>query len=181
MHYLCIMFRKTVSQYITEKALFHASDKILVALSGGADSVALLRVLLSLGYICECAHCNFHLRGQESDRDEDFVRTLCCQLSIPLHVTHFDTTAYATAHHISIEMAARELRYQWFEQLRKECGAAVIAVAHHQNDSVETFLLNLIRGTGIKGLRGIQAKNGNIVRPLLQVNRDKKYSPINTS
>ena len=179
MHYLCIMFRKTVSQYITEKALFHASDKILVALSGGADSVALLRVLLSLGYICECAHCNFHLRGQESDRDEDFVRILCCQLSIPLHVTHFDTTAYATAHHISIEMAARELRYQWFEQLRKECGAAVIAVAHHQNDSVETVLLNLIRGTGIKGLRGIQAKNGNIVRPMLQVSREQILDYLN--
>ena len=166
------MLKQDVQKFIEEKKLFNLQDKILVALSGGADSVALLRVLLSLGYTCECAHCNFHLRGLESDRDETFVRQLCEKQGIPLHVTHFDTSAYAKEHHISIEMAARELRYEWFEHIRKEIGASVIAVAHHRDDSVETFLLNLMRGAGINGLRGIPVKNGKIVRPLLSVSRE---------
>lgn len=165
------MFKHEVSRYIEEKSLFTLDDKVLIALSGGADSVALLRVLLALGYTCECAHCNFHLRGDESDRDERFVRHLCETLSVPLHVTHFDTEMYAKYKHISIEMAARELRYSWFESLRMECNASVIAVAHHRDDNVETFLLNLIRGTGIQGLKGISPRNGYIVRPLLQVSR----------
>ena len=166
------MLKQDVQKFIEEKKLFNLQDKILVALSGGADSVALLRVLQSLGYICECAHCNFHLRGLESDRDETFVRQLCEKQGILLHVTHFDTSAYAKDHHLSIEMAARELRYEWFEYIRKEIGASVIAVAHHRDDSVETFLLNLMRGAGINGLRGIPVKNGKIVRPLLSVSRE---------
>lgn len=166
------MLKYDVQKFIEEKALFNLQDKVLVALSGGADSVALLRVLLSLGYICECAHCNFHLRGLESNRDESFVRQLCDEHSIPLHVTQFDTSAYAKEHHLSIEMAARELRYEWFEHIRKEIEASVIAVAHHRDDSVETFLLNLMRGAGINGLKGIPVKNGYIVRPLLSVSRD---------
>ena len=166
------MLKQDVQKFIEEKKLFNLQDKILVALSGGADSVALLRVLQSLGYTCECAHCNFHLRGLESDRDEDFVRQLCEKQGIPLHVTHFDTSAYAKENHISIEMAARELRYEWFEHIRKEIGASVIAVAHHRDDSVETFLLNLMRGAGINGLKGIPIKNGRIVRPLLSVSRE---------
>ena len=166
------MLKYDVQRFIEEKDLFNLQDKILVALSGGADSVALLRVLLSLGYTCECAHCNFHLRGLESDRDESFVRQLCEEHSIPLHVTHFDTSAYAKEHHLSIEMAARELRYKWFEHIRKEIEASVIAVAHHRDDSVETFLLNLMRGAGINGLKGIPVKNGYIVRPLLSASRD---------
>ena len=170
--YLCVMLKYDVQKFIEEKKLFNLQDKILVALSGGADSVALLRVLLSLGYTCECAHCNFHLRGLESDRDEAFVRQLCEKQGIPLHVTHFDTSAYAKEHHISIEMAARELRYEWFEHIRKEIGASAIAVAHHRDDSVETFLLNLMRGAGINGLKGIPVKNGLIVRPLLSVSRE---------
>ena len=170
--YLCVMLKYDVHKFIEEKKLFNLQDKILVALSGGADSVALLRVLLSLGYTCECAHCNFHLRGLESDRDEAFVRQLCEKQGIPLHVTHFDTSAYAKEHHISIEMAARELRYEWFEHIRKEIGASAIAVAHHRDDSVETFLLNLMRGAGINGLKGIPVKNGLIVRPLLSVSRE---------
>ena len=165
------MFHLDVNRFIEEKSLFFQKDKILVALSGGADSVALLRVLLALGYTCEAAHCNFHLRGKESDRDENFVRGLCNELNILLHVVHFDTQTYATKHRISIEMAAREMRYEWFEKLRQECDASVIAVAHHRDDSVETFLLNLIRGTGINGLKGIAPLNGHIVRPLLNVSR----------
>lgn len=166
------MFKRDVEKFIDQKSLFERCDKVLVALSGGADSVALLRVLHALGYQCECAHCNFHLRGEESNRDEAFVQQLCQKFDIPLHVTHFDTTDYAHTKRISIEMAARELRYQWFETLRQSIGASVIAVAHHRDDSVETFLLNLIRGTGINGLKGIAPKNGYVVRPLLQESRE---------
>lgn len=165
-------YKKRIQHFIEENNLFALNGKVLVALSGGADSVALLRVLIDLGYTCECAHCNFHLRGEESDRDEQFVCSLCQEHQIPLHVKHFETESYAKEKQISIEMAARELRYAWFEELRKETKANVIAVAHHRDDSVETFLLNLIRGTGINGLKGIQVKNGNIVRPLLETSRE---------
>ena len=166
------MFKHRVQKFIEEKALFTLQDKVLVALSGGADSVALLRVLLSLGYTCECMHCNFHLRGEESNRDEAFVKALCEEYSVQLHVTHFDTETYAKEHHQSIEMAARELRYAWFHQLKEERKASVIAVAHHRDDSVETFLLNLMRGTGIDGLKGIPVRNGYVVRPLSQESRE---------
>ena len=172
-------YKKRIQHYIEENNLFVLNDKVLVALSGGADSVALLRVLIDLGYTCECAHCNFHLRGEESDRDEQFVRSLCQKHQIPLHVKHFETESYAKEKQISIEMAARELRYAWFEELRKETKANVIAVAHHRDDSVETFLLNLIRGTGINGLKGIQAKNGCIVRPLLETSREDILDYLN--
>lgn len=165
------MFKNKINRYITEKGLFGLTDKVLVALSGGADSVALLRVLLQLGYRCEAAHCNFHLRGEESDRDEAFVVRLCETLRVPLHKVDFQTKEYAAGKGISIEMAARELRYAWFESLLPVCGARVIAVAHHRDDSVETFLLNLVRGTGIKGLKGIAAVNGRVVRPMLGVSR----------
>ncbi|MBR8709574.1 tRNA(Ile)-lysidine synthase [Bacteroides pyogenes] len=167
------MIKKRVKQYIEKEKLFSPESKVFVALSGGADSVALLRLLHSIGYRCEAAHCNFHLRGTESDRDERFVRGLCRELSIPLHTTHFETTGYAAEKHVSIEMAARDLRYEWFEKLRVEYRADAIAVAHHQDDSVETMLLNLIRGTGIKGLLGIRPRNGSIVRPLLCATREE--------
>lgn len=162
-----------VAQYIERHRLFAAGSKVLVALSGGADSVALLCLLSGLGYPCEAAHCNFGLRGEESDRDEAFVRGLCREHAIPLHVTRFETTKEAEKRHISIEMAARELRYRWFEEVRQQCGAEAIAVAHHRDDSIETFLLNLLRGTGINGLRGIQPRRGNIMRPLLCLDRQE--------
>lgn len=144
---------------------------MVVGLSGGADSVALLFILRALGYTCEAAHCNFHLRGEESMRDEEFVRHLCNQWQVPLHVTNFATEDYARQHGLSIEMAARELRYAWFETIRTNLGAEAIAVAHHQNDQAETLLLNLKRGTGIRGLGGMRPKNGYIVRPLLCLTR----------
>ncbi len=147
-------------------------EKVLVALSGGADSVALLMILQKLGYECEAIHCNFHLRGEESMRDEEFVRSLCERKDTELFVVDFDTQKYAEEKGISIEMAARELRYNAFEQHRKKRGAKYIAVAHHRDDSAETMLLNLVRGTGIRGLHGIQPKNGNIVRPLLCLGRE---------
>jgi tRNA(Ile)-lysidine synthase len=165
------MLKRIVRKYIEKEGLFEQRDKLIVALSGGADSVALLRLLTDCGYSVEAAHCNFHLRGEESDRDERFVRELCSKLGLTLHTTHFDTTGYAAEHKLSIEMAARELRYNWFETLRKERGASYIAVAHHRDDSVETILLNLIRGTGISGLTGIHPRNGYVVRPLLCISR----------
>lgn len=146
-------------------------DLFLVALSGGADSVCLLMAMKRLGYAIEAIHCNFRLRGAESDRDEEFCKSLCEREQIPFHTVHFDTKTYAEVHKISIEMAARELRYNYFEQLRKAIDAEAILVAHHMNDSVETLLMNLIRGTGIHGLQGIKPRNGNIIRPLLCVSR----------
>ena len=167
------MKAEVVKQFIERNALFAPDERVLVALSGGADSVALLRLLCALGYDCRAAHCNFHLRGTESDRDEAFVRRMCREQGVTLYVTHFDTQEEARRRKVSIEMAARDLRYAWFEEVRKECGAAVIAVAHHSDDSVETLLLNLIRGTGLNGLRGIRPKNGRVVRPLLCMNRQE--------
>lgn len=165
------MLEKKIAKYIDNEHLLSKEDKVIIALSGGADSVALLHVMHSLGYKCEAAHCNFHLRGEESNRDETFVHELCKSMQIPLHIIHFETEKYAIENKISIEMAARELRYQWFEEIKKESAANVIAVAHHQDDSVETLLLNLIRGTGLSGLLGIRPQNKDIIRPLLCVNR----------
>ena len=164
---------ESVRKFIEREGLLHGDDLHLVAVSGGADSVCLLLVLQRLGYRVEAVHCNFHLRGEESNRDEDFVKTLCQEKGIALHLVHFDTLAYAGQHRVSIEMAARELRYRYFEQLRRDIGAATICVAHHQDDTVETILMNLLRGTGLRGLQGIQPRRGHIVRPLLCVGRQQ--------
>ena len=164
---------RRVQEFIDNGRLLTDNAKVLVALSGGADSVALLRVLLSLGYTCRAVHCNFHLRGEESNRDEQFVIALCHTLGVECEVVHFDTLAYAAEHKQSVEMAARELRYEAFERLRQAYGYDAIAVAHHQDDAVETLLLNLIRGAGINGLTGMKVKNGHVVRPLLCLTRDE--------
>ena len=168
-----------VSAYVKKHNLLDSNELYIVALSGGADSVALLLLLHEHGYRVHAAHCNFHLRGDESDRDEAFCVELCEHLGVELHRVHFDTQTYADLHKVSIEMAARELRYQWFEQLRKDIGAAGICVAHHRDDSVETVLLNLVRGTGLRGLCGIQPKNGAILRPLLCVSRTEIEAFLN--
>ena len=160
-----------VEAYIKKYNLLNTNDLYIVGLSGGADSVALLLMLKEGGFNVHAAHCNFLLRGAESDRDEAFCVSLCQQLGVELHRAHFYTRTYAESHHVSIEMAARELRYKWFEQLRQDIGAAGICVAHHRDDSVETVLLNLVRGTGLRGLTGIQPRNGSILRPLLCVSR----------
>ncbi|MCW1734834.1 tRNA lysidine(34) synthetase TilS [Anaerorudis cellulosivorans] len=162
-----------VRSYIQENRLLAPEDRVIVGFSGGMDSVTLLDVLLSLGYSCVAAHCNFHLRGEESERDAAFVKRWCEHVGVELVSVDFDTRRYATTHKISIEMAARELRYTWFEDIRKEHHAQAVAVAHHRDDLVETVLLNLIRGTGIRGLTGIPPKNNFIVRPLLGVSRDE--------
>jgi len=160
-----------VRQFIERQHLLDRQGLHLAAVSGGADSVCLLLVLKALSYRVEAVHCNFHLRGDESQRDEAFVKRLCQQTGTELHLTHFDTTTYAELHHVSIEMAARELRYHYFEQLRHDIGADTICVAHHQDDSAETILMNMVRGTGLRGMQGIQPQRGHIVRPLLCVDR----------
>ena len=160
-----------VKDYIKKHKLLSLSNLYIVALSGGADSVALLLLLDEMGYKVHALHCNFHLRSEESDRDERFCEDLCLKKNIPFHRIHFDTLMYAETHKMSVEMAARELRYRYFEQLRKDIGAEGICVAHHQDDTVETVLLNLVRGTGLRGLTGIQPRNGAILRPLLCVAR----------
>lgn len=158
---------KKVNRYIHEHSLLSNSAKVIVGVSGGADSMALLHILLDLGYECIVAHCNFHLRGQESYRDQYFVEKACAKYDVKFVTTNFNTKKYIQEESISLEMAARELRYAWFEKIRVKYKADKIAIAHHRDDSVETVLINLIRGTGIRGLTGIAAKNGNIIRPLL--------------
>jgi tRNA(Ile)-lysidine synthetase, N-terminal domain/tRNA(Ile)-lysidine synthetase, C-terminal domain len=165
--------KSEVRKYIEKHKLLTIDKPVLVGLSGGADSIALLAVLCDLGYNCIGAHCNFHLRGDESDRDELFARTFAERRNVPFCKVDFQTKEYAAANQISIEMAARELRYQWFEQLRVELAAQAVAVAHHEQDNVETVLLNLIRGTGIRGLTGMSPRNGSVVRPLLTVKKSE--------
>lgn len=161
-----------VSRFIGDNQLLDIqAGKVLVALSGGADSVCLLLVLKSVGYDCGAIHCNFHLRGKESYRDEGFVRLLCEKLGVELYVKGFNTVQYAAERGISIEMAARELRYSYFKDVLEESGAQAVAVGHHRDDNVETLLLNLVRGSGIHGMCGIPPRNGKIVRPLLCVSR----------
>jgi len=168
-----------VKKYIDDKQLLNPSSTVVVGVSGGMDSMALLDILTLLSYRCIAAHCNFHLRGEESDRDAEFVKNWCKNVDIEFTSVDFDTLAYARDKKISIEMAARELRYQWFEIVRQKYEAEVIAVAHHRDDAIETVLLNLLRGTGIKGLTGISPKKGNIVRPLLCVSRNEIEQYLN--
>jgi len=162
-----------VARYISQLGLMEKEGKYIVALSGGADSVALLSILAALGMNISAAHCNFHLRGEESDRDEQYCVDLCQRWGIHLHRIHFDTLTYAQQHKMSIEMAARDLRYRYFAQLAHDTEANGICVAHHRDDNVETLLLNLLRGSGVDGLSAIAPKNGNIIRPLLCISRQE--------
>ena len=168
--------RERVRKYIQANQILQEQGPVLVGVSGGADSVALLIILQELGYKVQALHCNFHLRGEESDRDERFVAELCRHRNIPLTTRHFDTQEYAAQNSISIEMAARDLRYNWFYEMLDTTDAQCIAVAHHRNDQAETLLLNLIRGTGIRGLAGMYPLRNKIARPLLCVNREEILS-----
>ena len=168
-----MQFTDKVKEFIGSNGLLEDGAHVIVGLSGGADSTALLLVLLRLGYKCTAVHCNFHLRGAESDRDQHFTEELCHKLGVELIIRNYDTQAYAKQQGISIEMAARDLRYADFESIMHECNASAVCIAHHRDDSVETVLLNLIRGTGIKGLTGIKPRNGHIIRPLLCVSRQE--------
>ena len=163
---------KQFTDFIEQNKLFKPAGKVLAAVSGGMDSVLMAHLLKAAGYNFSIAHCNFQLRGDDAIADQEFCKNLAQQLGVPFYTINFDTTDYAANHKISIQMAARDLRYQWFQQVKQQHGYDVIALAHHQNDTIETILLNLTRGTGIAGLHGILPKNGDLVRPLLFLNRE---------
>lgn len=169
MHKLISTIKETIER---EKLISKEGSKIIVAISGGADSLALLMALSFIGYEVIAAHCNFHLRGRESDEDEFFVRDICKAKGIKLERIDFDTTTFAKKESISIEMAARHLRYEWFTTLSASYGNIPIAIAHNSDDNIETFMLNLASGTGIRGLRGMPYKRNDIfIRPLLDCSR----------
>lgn len=170
--------KEQIQQYIIQHQLLSGEKPVVVGISGGADSVALLHILVSLGYKCIAAHCNFNLRGDESFRDEQFTIDFTQRLQVPLCKISFETNKYAQENRLSVEMAARELRYRWFEELLNTYDADAVAVAHHRDDSVETLLINLTRCSGLTGLTGIKPKNGNVVRPLLCVSREDIYAYI---
>jgi len=162
-----------LQEFIEQHQLFDAGNKILLAVSGGKDSVLMVHLFKALGIDIGVAHCNFNLRIDEARRDEHFVKMLALSLDVPFYVTHFDTKTYAAENKISTQMAARDLRYNWFEEIRSAKGYDYVALAHHQNDAVETLLINLVRGTGISGLHGILPKRDKLIRPLLFLNRQE--------
>ena len=159
--------------YINRYHLIAEGDRLILALSGGIDSMVLADLLLKSKVNFVVAHCNFHLRGEESDGDERFVRKFTERNGIQCYVKQFDTEQYAADQGISIEMAARDLRYAWFEELRQQLGYDKIAVAHHADDQAETFFINLLRGAGLRGLKGMQPQNCVIIRPLLWASREQ--------
>ncbi|WP_293788265.1 tRNA lysidine(34) synthetase TilS [uncultured Pedobacter sp.] len=159
--------------FIEQQKLFVQGNRILLAVSGGKDSVLMLHLFKAIGVDVGVAHCNFNLRTDEAQRDESFVALLARNFELPFYVTHFDTKKYAADNKISTQMAARDLRYNWFEEIRRREGYDYIALAQHQNDAVETVLINLTRGTGISGLHGIFPKRDLLIRPLLFLNRQQ--------
>src|SRR5690554_5770120 len=166
--------------HIKDNQLFEPTDKILLAVSGGKDSMAMLHLFVAAKCNIGVAHCNFQLREKAADEDELFVQQTCQQLNIPFHSIRFNTAEYAEKNKISTHMAARELRYNWFEEIKKTHHYHSIATAHHQNDVAETMLINLTKGSGLSGLHGIKAKNNNVVRPLLCFTSDEIQQYIST-
>ena len=167
--------KEKLDKYIKQHHLFKREDKLILAISGGADSVALACLLKALNCNFIMAHCNFGLRKEESDSDEVFVKKLAKKLNVECVTSNFDTQNFAIQNKLSIQMAARELRYKWFEALRLKLDCNFIVTAHHQDDDIETFFINLLRGTGIKGMLGIHPKKRNIIRPLLFARKDEIY------
>ncbi|MFT3981439.1 MAG: tRNA lysidine(34) synthetase TilS [Ferruginibacter sp.] len=155
--------------YIRANDLFHAKDHLLIAVSGGVDSVVLCELCSRAGYNFSVAHCNFQLRGQESEEDAAFVRSVAARYNVPFFIQQFNTTEYAEQHKLSVQVAARELRYNWFRQLlaNPEHGLTHLLTAHHADDNMETIAMNFFKGSGINGLKGILPKQQNIIRPLL--------------
>jgi tRNA(Ile)-lysidine synthase len=158
--------------FITENKLVKPGDRVLLAVSGGIDSMTMAHLFLRLGYKTAIAHCNFSLRAEESDKDEAMVHSYADQNNIPFHSIRFATKAFAKKEGMSVQMAARDLRYNWFEVIRQENNYDSVAVAHNLNDNIETFIINLTRGTGITGLTGIKPCSNNIIRPLLFATRN---------
>lgn len=161
--------------FINQQRLVLAGQRTLLTISGGIDSIVMADLFCKAGFSAGFAHCNFGLRGEESALDEMFVRELAGNYNFPVFVKHFDTKAFVKEHAVSTQMAARDLRYPWFEKIRKEHAFDWIATAHHANDALETTLLNLVRGTGIAGLHGIAAKNKFLIRPLLFATKDEIF------
>ena len=176
---------KEFKNFVEKNNLIEKGDKILLALSGGVDSMVLAKHLIlysqrtssTVNSQSQChlsfAHCNFHLRGDDSNRDEKFVTEFAKENKIPIYIQHFDTESYAKENSLSIEMAARELRYSWFEELKDINNFTKVALAHHGDDQIETFLINMLRGSGIKGLKGMKPQNDFYIRPLLFSNRSQ--------
>lgn len=160
-------------KHLSTKSLCTHKDKVLLAVSGGLDSMVMVHLFLTNKFDVGVAHANFQLRGIESDGDEQFVKDYCTKHSIPFFTKRFDTSEYAAKNSLSTQMAARELRYAWFDELTKENQFDLVATAHHLNDSIETSLLGFVRGSSIEGLDGIPVKNGKIIRPLLFATRDQ--------
>ncbi len=167
------MLQEKFENYIKHNKLFDNQDNLLLALSGGCDSVALFWLLKKLNFNFSAAHCNFNLRNEDSDKDELFVKELCKENDIQLFNTAFNTNEYAENNKLSIEDAARKLRYNWFEEIREKNNFSYILTAHHLDDKIETFFINLTKGTGIKGLRSILPKRNFIVRPLLFIEKSE--------
>jgi len=159
--------------FIHQNQLFRKDQSILLAISGGIDSVVMCELMRQAGFGFAIAHCNFSMRGNESEEDEAFVRKLAMAMNVPLYIKLFDTADYAQKHSLSIQMAARELRYAWFEELLDKFSYKYVANAHHLDDQAETFFINLLRGTGLSGLHGILPKQGRVIRPMLFVTRDE--------
>lgn len=164
-------FVRKIGDSISRHSLLAGGAPVVVGLSGGADSVALLAALCDLGYRCVAAHCNFGLRGDESDRDCEHARRVADKLGAEWMTVRFDTKAFCRENGLCIEDGCRRLRYEWFGRIAGETGAQAVAVAHHREDQVETFFLNLLRSSGLRGLKGMLPRNGNIVRPMLDVTR----------
>ena len=163
---------KTFKKHIETNLEFLNDTRLIIAISGGVDSVVLSELCKSINLDFALAHCNFNLRAEESNADEDFVSELADQLDVEVFIQNFDTQAYADEHKRSIQMAARELRYDWFAELAEQLQFDYILTAHHADDNLETFLINFTRGTGLNGLTGIPVVNDNIVRPLLPFSRE---------
>ncbi|QEC51147.1 tRNA(Ile)-lysidine synthase [Anseongella ginsenosidimutans] len=166
-------------KYIREEDLCKGGDRVLLAVSGGMDSMFMYALFSRSPFSFGIAHCNFGLRGEESDEDQMFVKQEAGKSGVPFYTVRFKALDYAREHKLSTQMAARQLRYDWFETLRREEGYQAIAVAHHLNDQVETMLINLVRGTGPAGLHGILPKNGKIIRPLLCFTREEIAAAVN--
>ena len=168
-------------KHLTQKFPFLKDSPVLIAISGGVDSTILTHLMHELNTTCSLAHCNFSLRAEESDLDEAFIKTLGHNLNIPVFTTQFETERYAAENGISIQMAARDLRYNWFEKILSENNIKYVLTAHHKDDVLETFLINFTRGTGLDGLLSIPETNGKIIRPLLNFTRDEIYQYAKTN
>ena len=166
-------FEKKIYGFINEYKMLDEGGKVIVGLSGGADSVCLLYVLKNLGMKPVAVHINHMIRGEEADRDEAFCKELCEKLEVPFKAYHKDIKAYAAAEKMTVEEAGRRFRYECFEKERKESGADKVAVAHNKNDLAETVIFNMTRGSGLNGLAGIKPVRDNIIRPLLDAKRSE--------